>query len=129
MIYSKDPKTKPNADESGYDSDSTRRSGAASPDSQMTTSLAEYEGVDLSFCHDLDDPKGFDDTILVSEDEDEKYYTAETALLEDEKLEVENKSICEVIGALTKDGRNLSAVEMKFEEKIRSTGMLKFQVG
>lgn len=59
--------------------------------------------------------KGSDCNIVVSDDESEP---------EPEKPKVP----CKVIGALTKDGRNLNAKEMKFEETIQRTGMLKFQV-
>lgn len=99
-------------EDSGYDSDSTTRAGATTPDRhQWESSLDQYKGIDLSLCND-DKVKFID---LVSNVEDE------------EKIKSENR--CEVVGALTKDGRKISALEMHSVGKIESCGMLKFQVG
>lgn len=110
------------SDESGYDSDSTRTD---SPDSQVgaprTKTLSDLQGVDLSYENLLDKPAKPE----AKEDQEE---LSRAGLPKISELQLQ-KGSCEVIGAVTKDGRSLSALEMKFEEKIlKSSGMLKFQV-
>lgn len=133
-------------DESGYDTDSTR-TGANSPDSQISVvvapvnkTLRDYEGVDLSFFNVLDksthvkeNVNKSETTILVSDDEGQGKCEHERSKSEADLPKISSLKLqknCEVIGAVTKDGRAISALEMKFEEKImKSSGMLKFQVG